>query len=77
MKNILSTQAPRAAFKFGQRVHKHMGVKLNGTVCGICDLPDSVLQDIWRRTTPKQPLIPVKWDDGTFDAIPRQFIQKI
>ena len=77
MKAILSTQAPRAAFKKGERVHKHTGVKLNGVVVTICDLPTSVMEDVWRRETPRQPLIPVKWDDGTFDAIPRQFIQKV
>lgn len=70
----LDTTHPRACFKQGQRVVQNMGARKSGVVVTSSQLGIKEIENQARRGYPTQPLVPVKWDDGTPDSVPRQFL---
>lgn len=65
-RKIANTEHPRSKFRVGQKVSRSMGCRAQGVVVRPADLPQEVAHQIWIRPAFRQPVIPVRYVDGTF-----------
>ena len=77
MKNkqyLLDTTSPNTKYRIGVRFITSMGIKQTGVIVAKHSLPVAVLDSLYRRDTPHQPVVPVLFDDGEYNWMHRQHL---
>ena len=74
-KYLLDTTNPNTKYKVGRRFVQSMGIKRTGVIVNRRQMPSAVLDSLYRRETPHQPVVPVLFDDGEYNWMYRQFLE--
>lgn len=64
----------KASMKTGTRVHKYMGVRLDGVIIESFHWEDS---NDGTYSPPKKDEVPVRWDDNTQGYISKRYLREI
>lgn len=73
-KYLLDTTSFNTKYKVGTRFITDMGIKRTGVIVLPSAMPQAVMDDLMRRAYPHQPLVPVRFDDGEYNWMARQFL---